>query len=137
MACLRKFNNGLIIGETETRAVERLTAIKHELENNEDIHSIFGDPVGPKWQETYIELANGAAPTVIATAKLPATEHLTLRLTADEKKFSFAYTSQPDATDAWRTLAAPADIIPVTVQAAGGGLHFTGAVLGPHARLDP
>lgn len=60
MACLRKFNNGLIIGETETRAVERLTAIKHELENNEDIHSIFGDPVGPKWQETYIELANGA-----------------------------------------------------------------------------
>jgi xylan 1,4-beta-xylosidase len=84
-----------------------------------------------------LELANGAAPTVIATAKLPATAHLALRLTADEKRLTFAYTLTPAAADTWQTFDAPtADIIPVTVQAAGGGLHFTGAVLGPHARID-
>ncbi len=81
-----------------------------------------------------LELANGAAPTVIATAKLPAAAHLALRLTADEKRLTFAYATQPDS---WQVFhAATADIIPVTVQAAGGGLHFTGAVLGPHARID-
>jgi alpha-N-arabinofuranosidase len=84
-----------------------------------------------------LELANGAAPTVIATAKLPATAHLALRLTADEKRLTFAYTLSPAAADTWQTFDAPtADILPVTVQAAGGGLHFTGAVLGPHARIE-
>jgi hypothetical protein len=30
-----------------------------------------------------------------------------------------------------------ADVTPITVQAAGGGLHFTGTVLGLHARIEP
>lgn len=59
MSCFRRFHNGLIIGETETRAKERLASIKHEFEFNEDIMAIFGDMKGPKWQETIIELSNG------------------------------------------------------------------------------
>lgn len=59
MGCFAKFHNGLIIGETETRAKERLNAIKHELETNEDIFALFGDMKGAKWQEAYIELSNG------------------------------------------------------------------------------
>ena len=37
----------------------------------------------------------------------------------------------------WQTLVSDADATPITVQAAGGGLHFTGAVIGLHARIDP
>ena len=83
----------------------------------------------------FLELANGAIPAVIASAKIPETSHLELRLTADEKLLTFAYATEPTR---WQPFSAPtADIIPVTVQAAGGGLHFTGAVVGPHARLKP
>jgi len=59
MACLQQFKNGLVIGETEPRAQERLAAIKHEFETNEDLLELFGDLKGRKWQETYIELSNG------------------------------------------------------------------------------
>ena len=84
--------------------------------------------------ELFLELANSAAPTVLARAHLPAGSHLRLRLSADEKSLAFSYSTSGDA---WQTLPAATDILPVTVQAAGGGLHFTGAVIGPHARLDP
>lgn len=59
MACLQKFHNALIIGETETRAKERLSSIKHEFETNEDILSLFGNMIGARWQEGAIELSNG------------------------------------------------------------------------------
>lgn len=59
MACLREFRNGLILGENEARATERLTAIKHEFETNDRIEELFGPMVGPTWQERRIVLANG------------------------------------------------------------------------------
>jgi hypothetical protein len=59
MALLGVFKNGLIIGEKYERAVERLDAIKYEIENNEVIHDIFGDCKGKIWKEGKIELANG------------------------------------------------------------------------------
>jgi hypothetical protein len=59
MALLGVFKNGLIIGEKYERAVERLDAIKHEIENNEVIHDIFGDCKGKIWKEGKIELTNG------------------------------------------------------------------------------
>ena len=43
MACLQQFKNGLVIGETEPRAQERLAAIKHEFETNEDLLELFGE----------------------------------------------------------------------------------------------
>lgn len=58
-ACYRDYHNAIILGETYHRAVERLTAIKHELETNEYIEFLFGDLVGPTWTENKIVLNNG------------------------------------------------------------------------------
>ena len=58
-ALLGNVHNVLVLGESETRAADRIRAIKHELENNELIAALFGDPVGPTWGETRIILANG------------------------------------------------------------------------------
>jgi hypothetical protein len=59
MACLRQFKNAIILGDNETRAKERLTSIKHELEYNEDLIELFGSLVGETWTETKIVLTNG------------------------------------------------------------------------------
>jgi len=59
-ACLRRIRNGLVIGETETRAKERLRAIRNEFETNPWIEELFGSLVGPQWGELRIELGNGA-----------------------------------------------------------------------------
>lgn len=84
----------------------------------------------------FLERANGHAPETILTARLddatPAT--LQLRISADESTLAFAYAV---ASGPWQTLAADIPTLPITVQAAGDGLHFTGAVIGLHARLEP
>jgi len=53
------FPNGIVVGESEARAADRLTAIKYEIENNERIHYFFGEQKGPIWGETRCLLANG------------------------------------------------------------------------------
>jgi len=58
-ALLRQFRNGIILGETYERAVERLRSIKNELETNHFIEQTFGDQVGPIWSESKIVLNNG------------------------------------------------------------------------------
>jgi len=82
----------------------------------------------------FLERANGTKPEPVATAKISDSANLQLRITGEETHLSFAYATAPDT---WQTLVADADVTPITVQAAGGGLHFTGAVVGPFARLDP
>ncbi len=59
MACFREFRNCVILGESETRAVERLRAIKHELEHNPYIEELFGNLVGSTWTDTKVILSNG------------------------------------------------------------------------------
>jgi xylan 1,4-beta-xylosidase len=68
------------------------------------------------------------------STKIPNTANLRLRITGEEKIFSFAYAIAPGQ---WQTLVSDVDATPITVQAAGGGLHFTGAVIGLHARTGP
>lgn len=58
-ACYGLFRNGLIIGSSSDRAVERLRAIKHELENNSFINELFGGLLGSTWNEDKIVMANG------------------------------------------------------------------------------
>lgn len=58
-ACYQRFRNFIIVGESETRAVERLSAIKHELDFNEHINTLFGNLHGPTWHETKVVLTNG------------------------------------------------------------------------------
>lgn len=60
-ALFKEFNYALVLGNSEDRAVQRLAAIKHELEFNERILGVFGPQVGSTWQEKAIVLRNGVA----------------------------------------------------------------------------
>src|SRR6185369_2208089 len=58
-ACYRRFRNLIIVGESFTRASERLQAIAHELDFNEHLRTLFGDLHGPTWNEDKLVLSNG------------------------------------------------------------------------------
>ncbi len=59
-ACQRLFHNCVIVGSSETRAIERLQAIAHELENNEPLLAVFGRQRSARqWTQTKIVLRNG------------------------------------------------------------------------------
>lgn len=58
-ACLGEFRNRVILGSSQTRAIDRLNAIKYELEYNEVIQYLFDPMVGPTWNEDRIVLSNG------------------------------------------------------------------------------
>ncbi len=80
MACFRKFKNGIIVGESEDRAKERLNAIKHEFETNEMIEELFGPMVGPTWQERKIILSNGTVIQAFGRGQsLRGAKHLSAR----------------------------------------------------------
>lgn len=58
-ALLKECKNGLVVAENEPLALEKLHAIKNQIENNEMIREIFGDQVGSVWTERRALLANG------------------------------------------------------------------------------
>jgi hypothetical protein len=58
----RSFKNCVILGESETRAAERLRAIKHELNTNvymEDLFGPLGEGSATVWTDTRVVLSNG------------------------------------------------------------------------------
>lgn len=80
MACLRKFRNGLILGETFDRSVERLKSIKHEFEENPFIEELFGSLVGDTWTESRIVLSNGVCIQAVGRGQsLRGVKHLDAR----------------------------------------------------------
>ncbi len=58
-ACFQHIHNALILGESEQRAVERLRAIKHEIETNEVLQLLFEIGPGAIWTEAKVTLSNG------------------------------------------------------------------------------
>lgn len=58
-AAKRGFRNAIVIGASEERAIERLQAIKHEIETNERIHRVFGQLMGETWGAKKLVLSNG------------------------------------------------------------------------------
>lgn len=48
-AGFKEFRNAIIVGDTQDRAAERLTAIKSEIETNEHLETVFGDLKGAIW----------------------------------------------------------------------------------------
>lgn len=48
-AGFREFKNGLFVGASEDRAMERLESVKHEIEHNEDFAEVVGDLKGSTW----------------------------------------------------------------------------------------
>jgi alpha-N-arabinofuranosidase len=82
----------------------------------------------------FVEVQNGPKPATLVTGLLPADiTTIELRISGDEKTLSFAYALKPGE---WKELLPKADSYPISVQAAGGGLHFTGALIGVHARVE-
>jgi hypothetical protein len=60
-ACFGNFGYCIILGETYTKACQRLEAIKHEAVKNMKLYSLFGKLKVPNnvWNENQIELMNG------------------------------------------------------------------------------
>lgn len=83
----------------------------------------------------FLELMNGPTPEIVATTSLEVGGEapLTLRVVGNEATLSFDYRA---ASGEWTAFVPAASTLPITVQAAGGGLHFTGAVVGLHARVE-
>lgn len=60
-ALFGNFRYCLIFGETYTKACQRIEGMKHELNTNQKIYSLFGKQKGTTWSENKIVLANGVA----------------------------------------------------------------------------
>ena len=58
-ALFGRFKNCILVGASYPLACERLGAIKHELDTNENIEIVFGSQRGAVWNENRIILANG------------------------------------------------------------------------------
>jgi hypothetical protein len=60
-ACYANFGYCIILGETYTKACQRLEAIKHEAVKNSKLYALFGQlkKAGNVWNENQIELMNG------------------------------------------------------------------------------
>lgn len=82
----------------------------------------------------FLEKSNGKTPEIVATIAIPETTNIALRVSVDEKVLACSYALKPGE---WKSFVPDADALAISVQAAGGGLHFTGAVVGPYARLEP
>jgi alpha-N-arabinofuranosidase len=82
----------------------------------------------------FVELQNGPKPATLVTVRLPSgASFIELRLSGAGRVVSFDYAIKAGE---WRSLLSGADAYPISVQAAGGGLHFTGALIGIHARIE-
>ncbi len=58
-ALFEEFGNGVVIGASHTRAVERLIAIRNEFVVNEPLNQLFGRMEGDTWTDAKLVLANG------------------------------------------------------------------------------
>jgi alpha-N-arabinofuranosidase len=102
---------------------------------NETHHYYFGVRRTAEGLTVFVELQNGPKPELLVSLPLPAGQSaIELRLTGDGPTLKFDYALEASV---WQPLLPKADAYPISVQAAGGGLHFTGALIGPFARIDP
>lgn len=82
----------------------------------------------------FVELQNGPKPQALVTSLLPAdAKNIELRITGEETTLGFAYRL---GAGEWKDVLPKADSYPISVQAAGGGGHFTGALIGLHTRTE-
>jgi len=54
-----KYKYFLNVQSTATKAIDVNNSIKNEIENNELLHSVYGDLIGEKWTEKLFQLKNG------------------------------------------------------------------------------
>jgi alpha-N-arabinofuranosidase len=100
---------------------------------NEAQHLFAGVRRNGAWMSLFVELYHEGRRSLIANEIVAAADAVDFTLSVSEKTFSV--TARPAGGEP-RTLVRDRDSYPLTVQAAGGGLHFTGLMVGPHARSD-
>jgi xylan 1,4-beta-xylosidase len=81
--------------------------------------------------QVFLERRAGASTEIRATAALPASAPLKLKVSANGPTYSFLYEA-PDG--GWQALRANEDGTLLSTDVAGG---FVGAVVGPYARIEP
>jgi xylan 1,4-beta-xylosidase len=101
---------------------------------SEPQHFYFGARRQGEGLELFVERTHERRTEILARTTLPLPAGpLALRIRGRESKLAF----DCRLADGQRvTLLSETDSYPLTVQAAGGGLHFTGAVVGVHARVE-
>jgi len=96
-------------------------------------HFYFGARRTAEGASVFLERHSGGKVEVIASAPLPRdAQRVTLTAAGHAERIAFEF--QADRAQPARLTET--DSYPLTVQAAGGGLHFTGALVGVHARLE-
>lgn len=113
---------------TDSRVTAGLAAFQSETQ-----HFYFGIRRNGDWMSVFVELWHNNRRQLLANEVLAAAETVELRLAGDGAKYTFSFTPSNGPA---RIILKETDSYPVSVQAAGGGVHFTGLVVGPHARLD-
>ena len=80
IAAQRLVRNILIIGSNSDRANDRLRAIKHEFDTNDDLIDLYGNLHGSIWNEGRIVLANGVCIQAFGRGQaLRGVKHLDMR----------------------------------------------------------
>jgi|SRR5579864_483861 len=67
MVGFREFHTGLILGASLPLAIQRLHAIRREIEKNTKLKALFGDLRGQPWTDDKLEFSNGVS--IIAMGK--------------------------------------------------------------------
>lgn len=101
---------------------------------SEPQHFYFGTRRVGEALELFVERTHQRRTELLARTTVPSSAGpITLRIIGRETKLTFdcRFADGPPLT-----LLSESDSYPLTVQAAGGGLHFTGAVVGVHARQE-
>jgi xylan 1,4-beta-xylosidase len=83
-----------------------------------------------KDSELFLEKSDREGRRIVATAMLPASDSLKLKIAGDAADYSFGF----DAGNGWQWLKQGEDGTLLSTDVAGG---FIGAVVGPHARIAP
>jgi alpha-N-arabinofuranosidase len=110
----------------ESRVTAGLAAFQNEAQ-----HLYVGVRRNGDWMSVFVEMIHEGKRSLVANEVMKAAPTVDLSLSVREKTYSV---SAHPAGESPRRLVHDQDSYPLTVQAAGGGLHFTGLVVGPHAR---
>ncbi|MBK9991801.1 MAG: glycoside hydrolase family 43 protein [Verrucomicrobia bacterium] len=101
---------------------------------SEEHHYYLGVKHADDGLTIFLERFNGSSAEIVAQTTVPGVKGLELRLRGNELAGEFSFKPHEGK---WQTLIANVDLTAITTKAAGDGMHFTGAVVGVHARLEP
>lgn len=101
---------------------------------SEEHHYYLGVKRAKDGLTVFLELFNGSLAEIVAQTAIPEAKEIEFRLRGNELTGESSFKLHDGK---WQTLIANVDLTAITTKAAGDGMHFTGAVVGVHARIEP